>query len=224
MFGAWGLVLRNVGSGTTFYAFDERGNVAQRTSGTGSLLSTDLYDGFGKKRSGSANVFGFGGQAGYYTDAETGLVLCTNRFYDPQQGRFLTRDPMGYGGGINLYGYTRNNPVNGMDPSGLYDGDDPVSQYLNQAGNEIDAKTSQFKNSWSNALGAFGDWAAGTGANRRNYGVTSSQSDDMKTLWPETRSLNKSRWAIHTVTYPLRKPSSTLSSNPGMALKPKSAD
>jgi len=64
-------------------------------------------------------VFGFGGQAGYYTDVETGLILCTNRHYDPQQGRFLTRDPLGYGGGINLYGYTQNNPVNRMDPSGL---------------------------------------------------------------------------------------------------------
>lgn len=62
--------------------------------------------------------FGFGGQAGYYTDTETGLILCTHRYYDPQAGRWLTRDPMGYRGGINLYGYTKNNPVNSADPSG----------------------------------------------------------------------------------------------------------
>ncbi len=120
MFGAWGLVSRNTpASGTVWYAFDERGNVAQRVGGNGALLSTDLYDAFGNKRAGPADVFGFGGQAGYYTDAETGLVLCTNRHYDPQSGRFLTRDPLGYGGGINLYSYTANNPVNGMDPLGL---------------------------------------------------------------------------------------------------------
>ncbi len=119
MFGAWGLVSRNTPSGgTTFYAFDERGNVAQRTGGNGALLSTDVYDGFGKQRAGAADVFGFGGQAGYYTDVETGLILCTNRHYDPQQGRFLTRDPLGYGGGINLYSYTQNNPVNWIDPLG----------------------------------------------------------------------------------------------------------
>lgn len=121
MFGASGLVSRQGAGGGT--AFDERGNVAQRTGSNGAMLSTDLYAGFGKKRAGPADVFGFGGQAGYYTDMETGLVLCTNRFYDnrfydPQSGRFLTRDPMGYGGGINLYGYTQNNPVNRLDSSG----------------------------------------------------------------------------------------------------------
>jgi len=124
MFGAQGLVSRNTqtnglsSASTLWYAFDERGNVSQRTGGNGAVLSTDLYDGFGKQRSGAADVFGFGGQAGYYTDVETGLILCTNRHYDPQQGRFLTRDPLGYGGGINLYSYTGNNPVNRMDPDG----------------------------------------------------------------------------------------------------------
>ncbi len=119
MFGAWGLVSRSTPSaGTVWYAFDERGNVAQRVGGNGALLSTDLYDAFGNKRAGPADVFGFGGQAGYYTDAETGLILCTNRHYDSQSGRFLSRDPLGYGGGINLYSYTANNPVNWMDPDG----------------------------------------------------------------------------------------------------------
>jgi len=124
MFGAWGLVSRSTPSGTTWYAFDERGNVAQRTGSGGGVVSSDLYDAFGNvTRTGGPDVFGFGGQAGYYTDTETGLILCTNRHYDPQQGRFLTRDPLGYGGGINLYGYTANNPVNGMDASGLYEDD-----------------------------------------------------------------------------------------------------
>ncbi len=119
MFGANGLVSRNTPSGgTTWYAFDERGNVSQRVGSNGALLSTDVYDGFGNKRAGPADVFGFGGQAGYYTDTETGLILCTNRHYDPQSGRFLSRDPIGYGGGINLYSYTANNPVNWMDPDG----------------------------------------------------------------------------------------------------------
>ena len=95
-FGAAGLVSRNTpAGGTAFYAFDERGNVAHRVNSGGGVTSSDLYDGYGKQRVGTADAWGFGGQAGYYTDAETGLVLCTHRFYDPQQGRFLTRDPNG---------------------------------------------------------------------------------------------------------------------------------
>jgi RHS repeat-associated protein len=62
--------------------------------------------------------FGFGAQWGYYTDSETNLVLLTNRYYDPARGRFLTRDPAGYGGGINLYGYVGNGPLSAIDPSG----------------------------------------------------------------------------------------------------------
>jgi len=37
-------------------------------------------------------------------DVETGLDLLTQRYYDPQQGRFVTRDPIGYKGGLNLCG------------------------------------------------------------------------------------------------------------------------
>ena len=48
---------------------------------------------------------GFGGQHGYYTDPETGLQLLTHRYYDAGTGRFVTRDPIGYKGGINLYGW-----------------------------------------------------------------------------------------------------------------------
>jgi len=39
--------------------------------------------------------FGFQAQGGAYTDSETGLVLMGYRYYDPNTGRFLTRDPSG---------------------------------------------------------------------------------------------------------------------------------
>ena len=112
------------------------------------LHSTDgyystLYDGFGGQRgavtsrSGFALVnqdpVGWSGQWGGYTDQETvappgagtdplarnPLVLLGHRYYDPGAGRFLNRDPVGMEGGINLYAYCTNNPVNKSDPSGL---------------------------------------------------------------------------------------------------------
>ena len=105
----------------TYFTYDERGNVAQR-SAAGSADTSDLFDAYGTSAAYAPgqNFVGFGAQWGYYNDA-TGLILCTNRYYDPSTGRFLTRDPIGYDGGINLYGYTANNPVNGIDPSGTDD-------------------------------------------------------------------------------------------------------
>ena len=118
-FGADGLISRRTSGGSVFYTFDERGNVSQRTSSAGAVLSSDLYDAYGARSStGGADVFGFEAQAGYYTDTETGLILCTHRYFDPSAGRWLTRDPIGYGGGVNLYGYCQNNPANRIDPSG----------------------------------------------------------------------------------------------------------
>jgi RHS repeat-associated protein len=131
-FGPSGLLSRQAGStgpsNTTLYTFDPRGNVSQRLSQSGSILSTDVYNAYGKLLSGnpSGDEFGFGGQAGYRTDQETGLCLLGERYYDPSAERFLTRDPAGYGGGMDLYAYAGDNPVSNMDPSGLCDDGDPA--------------------------------------------------------------------------------------------------
>ena len=104
-----------------FYTFDPQGSVAQRLASAGTVNSTDAYRAWGAHTStGSADVFEYGAQWGYYTDAETGLILCTHRYYDPSAGRWITRDPIGYEGGVNLYGYCGNQPVQGIDPSGHF--------------------------------------------------------------------------------------------------------
>lgn len=52
-------------------------------------------------------------------EPEAGLYFNRARFYDPSLGRFLSRDPIGEQGSVNLYGYVDNDPINAIDPTGL---------------------------------------------------------------------------------------------------------
>ena len=56
--------------------------------------------------------------AGREYDQETGLYYMRARYYDPQLGKFLSEDPIGVAGGLNLYGYVGNDPANRTDPFG----------------------------------------------------------------------------------------------------------
>jgi RHS repeat-associated protein len=62
------------------------------------------------------NSFRFPGQV---LDSESGLYYNWHRFYDPETGRYISADPIGLAGGINLYAYTENDPINWIDPEGL---------------------------------------------------------------------------------------------------------
>jgi RHS repeat-associated protein len=118
--GANGLVSRRVGTTSTFYVYDPQGSVAQRLDASENVVSSDLYDAYGNRISGTtADPVGYDGKWGYYTDSETGLALCTYRYYDPSNGRWLTRDPIGYRGGVDLYGYVGDDPVTLCDPDGF---------------------------------------------------------------------------------------------------------
>jgi len=54
-----------------------------------------------------------------YFDDETGLVYYNYRYYSPRLGRWLSHDPIGEDGGLNLYGMLGNNAVNAWDRLGL---------------------------------------------------------------------------------------------------------
>jgi RHS repeat-associated protein len=113
---------RNVSTNaSTFYSFDVQGSTVQRLDSSGNVLGSYGYDAFGVRvgtDSSTDPYCGYGAQAGYYRDCETGLSLLGHRYYNPSQGRFLNRDPIGYNGGLNLYAYTGSNPLKGIDPQG----------------------------------------------------------------------------------------------------------
>jgi RHS repeat-associated protein len=90
----------------------------------GTVVQKIDYNEFGKvlqDTSPGLQPFGFAG--GLY-DEGTGLVRFGARDYDPETGRWTSKDPILFGGGdTNLYGYVMSDPVNLIDPSGLKPGD-----------------------------------------------------------------------------------------------------
>lgn len=62
--------------------------------------------------------FAFKGQWGAYTDERTGLIRMGVRDYAPTLGRFISRDPSGYAGGVIVYAYCIGDPINFYDPDG----------------------------------------------------------------------------------------------------------
>lgn len=120
-----GLVAKRLADGTTAnYLFDLRGNTAEIVVGS-TVHTNAAYNAWGQCNYTNPvpMVYDpfmhhtYNARWGYLTD-ETGLNYCQNRYYDPLTGRFMTRDPIGYAGGSNLYGYCGGNPVMSADPSG----------------------------------------------------------------------------------------------------------
>ena len=108
------------GSHTYRVITDERGSVRLVVdTATGNVAQQLDYDEFGRVLDDSNPGFQPFGFAGGIWDADTGLLHLGAREYDPETGRFTTKDPLGFGGGDpNLYGYVLGDPVNLVDPEG----------------------------------------------------------------------------------------------------------
>ncbi len=87
----------------------------------GSVVERMRYDAFGNVLEDTNEGFEPFGFAGGLYDASTGLVRFGARDYDPRVGRWTAKDPLGFGGGdSNVYVYVGSDPVNSVDPSGLW--------------------------------------------------------------------------------------------------------
>jgi len=109
----------NGGFETFDYLADGLGSVTGLTDQKGRLVQRYEYDSFGNP--GAINPLI--GQPYAFTgreyDPETGLYYYRARYYDPRAGRFITKDPIGFAGGINQYTYVSNDPIDWSDPWGL---------------------------------------------------------------------------------------------------------
>ncbi len=113
--------------GTTLYFAHEDllGDVLALTDSTKTVQRTYSYDDWGLSIGGT-DTHGFSGvdrtrwKGALQMSLGGGdLYYMRNRWYEPQTGRFLSEDPVGQIGGINLYQYSTGDPVNGSDPTGL---------------------------------------------------------------------------------------------------------
>jgi RHS repeat-associated protein len=124
--GVGGLVSMTVCSGsnagTYFPCYDGNGNVvALVNAANGTFAGNWEYGPFGEviRATGplaKLNPFMFSTK---FYDWESGLLYYGYRYYNPSTGRWPSRDPIGEWGGLNLYGFVGNSPVNAFDPSGL---------------------------------------------------------------------------------------------------------
>ena len=130
--GVGGLLATEVNGLWYFPLYDNNGNVTDYVSETGDVVASYTYDAFGRTiaKSGTmADIFPFRFSTKYY-DAEIGLYYYGYRYYSPELGRWLTRDPIEEDGGDNLYAFCGNNGVARADSHGLSPERAGVSQNL----------------------------------------------------------------------------------------------
>jgi len=169
-------------AGTYYYHFDALGSVVALTNSSGNTVEVYEYDVYGRVGATDANHpnrFMFTGRE---FDKETGLYYYRARYYNPQIGRFLQTDPVGYKVAMNLYLYCKNNPAVWIDSSGRETGrypgygiigDDPAKE----------KEYEEWDRAWGEALLLWVQFVTGTGAEYPKLGPDSAMVGQLKNDW-----------------------------------------
>ena len=119
IYGPTGRIAKRVNDITEYYHTDHLGSARLTTSENGAPVTEIHYKPFGEQINRAEEKYTFNGKE---LD-KTGLYYYGARYYDPENGRFLTRDPLQGGTGapqtLNRYTYCLNNPLGYIDPAGL---------------------------------------------------------------------------------------------------------
>lgn len=122
----------------TFYHYDLLGSPVATTDKQGNVIWREQYEPWGKKTLNQDgdhdNVRGY---TGHVNDKETGLTYMQARYYDPEIGRFMSIDPVGFKEDnpimFNRYAYANNNPYKFTDPNGEEPGSEDGNDEYNEA-------------------------------------------------------------------------------------------
>jgi RHS repeat-associated protein len=157
------------GTTSSYYHFDALGSTLQLTGSTGASTDSYLYRAFGDLVASSGtttNPYRFVGRLGYSYDVDLANYHVRARRYDPATSRWLSRDPIGFGGGdANLYRYAGNSPSTQTDPNGrqvsggpyTFPGYNPATRdqrYRDNSGYR-DPASSRVNGPWKPSFGGF---------------------------------------------------------------------
>ena len=114
-----------IGGTNYYFTRDHLGSVREMIGTNGVVLARSEYDPYGRRTRTEGTMDGDFGFTGHYYHPASGLHFTIFRAYDTDAGRWLNRDPIRESGGLDLYGYVSNDPVNELDLLGLWGRNDP---------------------------------------------------------------------------------------------------
>lgn len=144
---------------TYYYTRDHLGSVRELIDATGTVRARYDYDPYGVRTKLSGDLDTPVGYTGHRYHESSGLHLALFRAYDGELGRWISEDPNGEEGGVNLYGYVGGGVVEMTDALGLepvLSGAGTLAQFLNEMNtspSKIGTKTGSAACSALNSLG-----------------------------------------------------------------------